>query len=78
MKCYPNNCQKCYEVVKLYGVRLFLLLELGEFGRVSREDNRLLPPLEIEKQFFICIALMCYISCISHTDYKYLLFNIIG
>ena len=30
MKFYPNNCQKCYEVVKLYDVRLLLLLELGE------------------------------------------------
>ena len=32
---YPNNCQKCYEVVKLYlyDVRLLLLLELGELGR---------------------------------------------
>ena len=33
MKFYPNNCQKCYEVLKLYNVRLLLLLELGELGR---------------------------------------------
>ena len=32
MKFYSNNCQKCYEVVKLYDVRLLLLLELGELG----------------------------------------------
>ena len=33
MKFYLNYCQKCYEVVKLYDVRLLLLLELGELGR---------------------------------------------
>ena len=32
MKFYSNNCQKSYEVVKLYDVRLLLLLELGELG----------------------------------------------
>ena len=41
MKFYPNNCQKCYEVVKLYDVRLLLLLEweLGTWVHAKRVDG---------------------------------------
>ena len=52
MKFYPNNCQKCYEVVKQYDVRLFLLLDWGELGHWRIEGGgakgALPPPPKID------------------------------